>query len=44
MEADPKQEAVAEKEEFCFGQVGSDVPVGHQGTSRNLRLSRPKGV
>lgn len=23
---------------FCFGQVGLDVPVGHGGTSVNLRL------
>lgn len=38
-EADPKQEAVAEKDKFCIGQVGSDVPMGHQGTSRNPRLS-----
>lgn len=35
---DPKEQAVARKDEFCFGQMGLDMPVGHQGTARNLRL------
>lgn len=38
MEGDPKEQAVARKDEFCFGQMGLDMPVGHQGTARNLRL------
>lgn len=30
MEREPKEEAVVGKEEFRLGQVGLDVPVGHQ--------------
>lgn len=30
MEGDPKEEAVAGEVEFCVGQVGLDVSVGHR--------------